>query len=79
MGQTKHFKVKTSVFRVMCTLSTPLGFLAKSLFFQMGVGVENKGSSSWQTVAMGEKGVSWAVFARALGILKGHLVYSFPE
>lgn len=68
VGQTKHFKVKTSVFRIMCTLSTPLGFLAKSLFFQKGLGIENKDSSSWRTVAMGEKGVSGAV-------LQGHLEF----
>lgn len=80
VGQTKHFKVKQVFLGLCAPFQLPWVFLLNLCFSKReGVGVENKGSSSWQTVAMGEKGVSGAVFARALGILKGHLVYSFPE
>lgn len=80
VGQTKHFKVKQVFLGLCAPFQLPWVFLLNRCFSKReGVGVENKGSSSWQTVAIGEKGVSGAVFARALGILKGHLVYSFPE
>lgn len=68
VGQTKHFKVKTSVFRIMCTLSTPLGFLAKSLFFQKGVGVRTK------AVAAGRKWLWERKVCPGL-FLQGHLEF----
>lgn len=56
VGQTKHLKVKQVFLRFICIPSTPLGFPAKSFVFPKGGGVENKRGSSWQTVAIGEKG-----------------------
>lgn len=77
MGQTIHFKVE-EVFSGQCVSPlTLLGFPAKSLLFQKGMGIQNKGSSSWQTGAGGEKGVSRADFSGTLGTVEGLLVYSF--
>lgn len=45
----------------MCIPQFPWVLPAKSLFFQRGWGVENKGSSRWQTVTMGETEVPRAV------------------